>query len=61
MGVAAGRWAEDCVAHSASVAMPMTEATNIDEAIRSILKVHTPATQGRPNEGFCEPSVVLRQ
>jgi hypothetical protein len=45
-GGAAGRWAEECVAHSASVATPVTEATNTDEAIRFILKVHTPATQG---------------
>jgi hypothetical protein len=47
IGAAAGRWAEDCVAHGASVAMPMTtEATNIDEAIRFILKVNSPATRG---------------
>ena len=45
VGPAAGCWAEDCVAHRASVAIPITEATKIDEAIRSILKVHTSATQ----------------
>ena len=61
MGAAAGRWAEACVAHGASVATPMTEATNTDKAVGFILKVNTPATPGRPNEGLSEPSVVLRQ
>ena len=29
MGLAAGCWAEDCVAHSASVVTPITDATNL--------------------------------